>query len=256
MITTTTSLNRSFRQKVKVIGCLILATASLKAAAGDWSFDVTPYLWAASVDVETTLPNLPLTTPAGVDRFETKISGGAMLAAQARYRSFGLFVDFAWMRLDTEAVNPGPAFSTGDLQSDFIHTTAALTYSLPLHGKFHVDALAGARLWYVSEDLEYSSGALPGFSRSGDKTWADPLIGADMRYDLSPKWSLVAKGTVGGFGVSADIAWEVFCGASYRFNDCCSITFGYRYLHEEYSRNGYALNLDMHGLLVGFGFHF
>ena len=229
-----------------------LVTGRLVAAERDWSFDVSPYLWVANVGVETSLPS----TPSGVDRFETKISAGAMFAAQVRYRSFGLFVDFAWLRLDTEAINPGPAFSTGDLQSDFIHTTAALTYSLPLRGKFHTDVLAGARLWYVSEDLEYSSGALPGFSRSGDKTWVDPVIGADMRYDLSRRWSLEAKGTVGGFGVASDIAWEAFCGASYRFNDCCSLTFGYRYLHEEYSRGGFALNLDTHGFLLGVGFHF
>src|SRR6266487_5837115 len=116
-----------------------LVTGRLVAAERDWSFDVSPYLWVANVGVETSLPS----TPSGVDRFETKISAGAMFAAKVRYRLVGLFVDFAWLRLDTEALNPRPAFSAVDLKSDFIHTTAALTYSLPLHGKFHVDALAG-----------------------------------------------------------------------------------------------------------------
>jgi opacity protein-like surface antigen len=252
MMKTTTPHPRALDQRIRAIGCLIVAAASLKATASDWSFDVSPYLWVASVDVETSLPS----TPSGVDRFETRISGGAMLAAQARYRSVGLFVDFAWLRLDTEAINPGPAFSVADLQSDFIHTTVALTYSLPLRGKFHVDVLAGGRLWYVSEDLEAQGGVLPGFNASADKTWVDPIIGADLRYELSKRWSLVAKGTVGGFGVSSDIAWEVFSGASYRFNDCCSLTFGYRYLHEEYSHSGLALDLGAHGFLLGVGFHF
>jgi hypothetical protein len=191
-----------------------------------------------------------------VNRFETRISAGAMLTAQARYRSVGAFVDFAWLRLDTEAIDPGPAFSAVDLKSDFIHTTAALTYRLPLRGKFHADVLAGARVWHVSEDLEFKSGRLPGFESSTDQTWADPVIGADLRYDLSRDWSLVTKGTVGGFGVSSDIAYEVFSGISYRITDWCSATIGYRYLHEEYENGRFKLNLDAHGFLLGVGFHF
>jgi len=42
----------------------------------------------------------------------------------------------------------------------------------------------------------------------------------------------------------------------YRFNDWCSGILGYRYLHEKYDREGFALNLDAHGFLLGVGFHF
>ena len=230
----------------------LLGPAAVAAATNDWSLDVAPYLWVASLEVEMGQPS----TPSGVDRFDTRISGGAMLAAQARYRSVGLAVDFAWLRLDTEAIHPGPAFSAVDLESGFIHTTAALTYRLPMHGMFHAEVLAGARLWYVNEDLEFKSGVLPGFKSSHDETWVDPVIGADLRYELSRRWSIVAKGTVGGFGVASDIAREVFSGVGYRMTDWSSVTLGYRYLHEEYDRNGFALNLDAHGLLLGFGFHF
>jgi hypothetical protein len=191
-----------------------------------------------------------------VDRFDTRISAGAMLTAQVRYQSVGLFVDCAWLRLDTSAIHPGPGFSDVDLKSDFIHTTAALTYRLPLPGKFHADVLAGARLWYVNEELTFTGGVLPGFQVSGDKTWVDPVIGAELRYDLSKDWFITTKGTVGGFGVSADIAYEVFSGISYRITDACSVSLGYRYLHEEYSRDNFNLKLDANGFLLGLGFHF
>ena len=71
----------------------------------------------------------------------------------------------------------------------------------------------------MNENLEFHSGLLPGFAASSDKTWVDPVIGADLRYDLSQRWYLAAKGTVGGFGASADLAWEVFSGVGYRFRD-------------------------------------
>jgi len=227
-------------------GFWLLLLACFSAPAQEkWSFDVTPYLWIAIPDVETSLPSVAQTAAASVDRhYDTRVSAGAMLAAQAHYGLVGLSVDFAWLRLDTEALNPGPSFSAGNLNSDFIYTTAAVSYSLPLSGKFHAEILAGARLWNISEDLELQSGEQPGFQASVDRTWVDPLIGADLRYDLSKKWFVGAKGLVGGFGVSADMAYEVFAGV------------GYRYVYEKYSSNGFDLKLNVQGFLLGFGFHF
>lgn len=244
-------MNRTIHP-VTLAACSLLAATSLRAASNDWSFAISPYLWVPALDVETSVPSSPST----VDRFETRLSAGALLTAEVQYRSVGLFVDFAWVRLDTDAINPGPAFSAANLESDLIHTTAALTYRLPSHGKLHTQILVGARVWYVNEELEFTSGALPGFNTSGDKVWADPIIGADLRYELSPRWFVTTKGTVGGFGVSADIAWEVFAGVGYHINDCCSVALGYRYLHEDYDRGGFNFNLDSHGFLVGFGFRF
>ena len=67
---------------------LTLATLSalaLPVAAQDnWSFDVAPYL-VASFGAETSLP--PNGPHPGVRELSTHISGGFMIAAQARYRS-------------------------------------------------------------------------------------------------------------------------------------------------------------------------
>ena len=116
--------------------------------------------------------------------------------------------------------------------------------------------MAGARLWNVNENLEFTAGTLPGFKTSGDKTWVDPMIGAVLRYDLSKRWSLVTRGFVGGFGVSADSAWEVFAGVNYQFTDWCSGIVGYRYLHEDYNQDRFRFQLDANGFLLGIGFHF
>lgn len=234
---------------------LALAALSSRAATNEWSFNAVPYLWVASVELDSSLPDQPPTGP-GVERFDTKITAGAMLSAQARYRSLGLFTDFAWLRLTTDALSPGPAYGDVSLRSDFIHSTAALTYQLPLEGKLHAELLAGARLWHVSEEVNATAGVLPGFSANTDKTWVDPMVGASLSYDMGRRWSADAKGLVGGFGVSADIAGEAFAGVSHRFSDRCSLTFGYRYLHEEYDRGNFSFNLDTHGFLLGFGFRF
>lgn len=234
---------------------LALAAQPLRAATNEWSFTAAPYLWVASLGLDSSLPDQPPTGP-GVERFDTKITAGAMLSAQVRYRSAGLFMDFAWLRLTTDALSPGPAYGEVSLRSDFIHSTAALTYQLPLQGKLRSELLAGARLWHVANDFDATSGLLPDFTGAAEKAWVDPMVGVTLGYDLGKRWSADVKGLVGGFGASADIAGEVFAGVSHRFSDRCSATLGYRYLHEEYDRGNFAFNLDAHGFLLGVGLHF
>src|SRR4030095_6204947 len=128
------------------------APVSAAPPASDWSFTVSPYLWIARVEVETTLERSPPTTPPSVSRFDTKITGGALLSGQLNYKSVGLWVDFVWIRLDTDSVQPGPAFSALDLESNILHSTVALSYRLPTTGNFHAELIAGARFWSVKED--------------------------------------------------------------------------------------------------------
>jgi opacity protein-like surface antigen len=229
--------------------------ATATTPVSDWSFNISPYIWIAGVEVETTLDRSPPTTPPSASRFETKITGGALLSAQVNYKSVGLWVDFVWIRLNTDSVQPGPAFSAVDLESNILHSTLALSYRLPTTGNFHAELLAGVRYWSVSEDLDTKAGQLPGFSVSSDDTWADPIIGAGLRYDLSPKWSLLTKGTI---SVAADKSegWEVMGGVAYRFSESWSGTIAYRFLHEEFSRDRFSFISDISGFILGATFRF
>jgi opacity protein-like surface antigen len=224
-------------------------------ATSDWSFNVSPYIWIAGVEVDTTLDRSPPTTPPSASRFESKITGGALLSAQVNYKAVGLWVDFVWIQLETNSVQAGPAFSAVDLESDILHSTVALSYRLPTTGNFHAELLAGARFWSVSEDLAATGGQLPGFGVSGDNTWADPVIGASLRYDLSSKWSLLTKGTI---SVAADQSegWEVMGGVVYRFSEAWSGTLGYRFLHEEFLENRFKFITDISGFILGVSYRF
>jgi opacity protein-like surface antigen len=233
-----------------------LATLALPGAAQDkWSFDVAPYLWVASFGAETSLPPNGAGPASNVQEFDTRISGGFMIAAQARYRSVGVLVDFNWLQLNTESLNPGPLLSGVDMRSDYIYSTAALTYALPLHGKFHAEVMAGARLWNVATDLELKIGGLTAFESSQSQTWVSPLVGVDLRYDLTRHWLLLGRGTVGGFSDSS-IQWDVYAGVGYQFSDWCLATIGYRYLHEEYTKDRFTFNAEAQGFLLGVGFQF
>lgn len=245
----------------------LLLPPTLRADETDnWSFEIAPYLWVAGFEAEASVPEAGSSASPGmqglatggspnVQEFDTRISAGFMVAAQARYRSVGLLVDFNWLRLDTESLNPGTLYSDVNLRSDFFYNTAALTYELPLRGKFHAEVQAGARMWHVSTDFEAESGELPGFQSSNSETWVSGLVGVALRYDLTRHWVLIGRGTVGGFSNSS-IQWDLFAGVGYQFSDWCMATLGYRYLYEDYSQDDFTFNAKLQGALLGVVFRF
>lgn len=225
-----------------------------------WSVDIVPYLWLAGYDGTFGLPELPSNIPSvhtesTVDS-TAHISAAAMLAAQFRYREFGLFLDGAWLQLKANGDSSTALFSGTEVKTDFAYGTAALSYRLPPLGNLRSDVFAGARIWYASMDIELLPGTAPGFSISGSRTWADPILGASLRYDFTRHWFANVLGDFGGFGAGADIAWNVFGGVGYRFTSWFSAAIGYRYLHEDYNQDNFLMNVNVHGFLVGLGFHF
>jgi hypothetical protein len=160
---------------------------------------------------------------------------------EVQYRSVGVLAAFNWLQLDTKSVNSGPLDTSVNLKSDYIYSTAALTYSLPLEGKFHAEVLAGARIWNVSSDFTFNGVRDRSLDSSNSKTWVDPILGANLRYDLTRHWLLLVRGTVGGFA-NNDLGYDVFAGPGYQFASWGLVTVGYRYLHQEYSHSDFNFN--------------
>lgn len=229
-------------------------------SASPWSVDLVPYLWIAGYDGTFGLPGLPADIPSirteSTVESTAHISAAAMLAAQLRYRDFGLFLDGAWLQLKADGESPTPSYSGAEVKTDFAYGTAAFSYRLPSLGHLRSDVFAGARIWYASMDIELLPGTSPGLSASSSRTWADPILGASVRYDFTRHWFANILGDVGGFGVGADIAWNVFGGVGYQFTSWFSASIGYRYLHEDYNQDNFLMNVNVHGFLVGLGFHF
>jgi len=228
------------------------------ATGDDWSFDVVPYLWLATYDGTfglsgTPSGNVPIRSDSA---FSTHISAAVMLSAHIRYRDVGLLIDGAWLQLKTEGGDPSGLYSGVDIKSDIAYGEIAPTYRLPNFGHLHTDLLAGARIWYVSNELDFKGGEAPSFSRDRSKVWCDPIIGASLRYDFSPHWFASVIGDAGGFGVGSDFSWNVFGGIGYSFSKVFSMTLGYRYLHFDYEKDDFKMNANVQGFLLGFGFHF
>jgi len=260
------------RNLTQLVGTLCLSLYALVAKAGDggyatetasdeWSFSVVPYLWLALYDGTFELPNVPpgigrTKSTTSSDPFSTSLSGAFMMTAQVRYREFGLFLDGAWLQLKTEGDYPTELYSGTDIKSDIAYGTAALTYRIVRTSNLSVDALAGARVWYLSNEIDFDTGTQPGFNADDHKTFVDPIVGASIRYDLTKHFFGVVVGDAGGFGTGSDLTWNVFGGIGYQFTSWLSATVGYRYMHMDYSKDNFVMDANVQGFLIGLGFHF
>jgi hypothetical protein len=227
----------------------------------NWSFNIVPYLWLATYDGTFGFPNIPAGAVATTHTetsspFSTRISAAAMLTAQIQYRSFGLLLDGAWLQLKTEGDFPSPLYSGTEIKSDIAYGSPALTWRVPGTGKLDLDILAGARIWYVGNTIDFHTGTAPGFSADASRVWTDPIIGAKLHYPFTKNLFGVVLGDAGGFGVGSDLSWNVFGGFGWSFSKTFSMTLGYRYLHVDYQKGGFVMDANVQGFLLGFGFRF
>jgi opacity protein-like surface antigen len=179
-----------------------------------------------------------------------------MLMAQVRYKDVGIVFDGAWLQLKTEGNSSSDLYSGTDIKSDLGFATLELSYRLPPLGKLNSEFVAGARRWHVSTTMDFQAGIAPAFSTEDSRDWYDPVVGARFRYDFTRHWYAVLFGDAGGFGAGADLEYEVFGGVGYQFTSVFSATLGYRYMHINYDKDNFAMDVGIQGFLLGMGFRF
>ena len=65
-----------------------------------------------------------------------------------------------------------------------------------------------------------------------------------------------AKSDVGGFDAGAQLDWQAFGGAGFKFNDTVVGSVGYRYLSTNDKTNAAAYDIALKGVIVGIGVRF
>ena len=231
-----------------------------KDPTGAW-FQVTPYLWFASIQGENTIGDE--TIPIDVDfgdiwsalkfAFSVHFEGG---------KNHGLGgVDFAYIRLgedDIEVERPGPGQPIGDFRFTIIQTELFGAYRGNPTGKTKFDLLGGARINSQSQDFTITSG--PGQGADVCATWADFFAGFRIVSNVGRKVFLAIRGDAGAGG-SKFTGNGVFT-FGYQISQLVSLDLAFRYLYINYesgvpiSPDFYAYKADQYGFVLGAGFHF
>ncbi len=119
----------------------------------DWHFVVAPYLWFSGVNGQMGVATIGVDLDVGFSDIFSNLNVAFMLYGEARYKRFGLAVDFFTINMSLEGTRPiiGGAVKV-DPDQTFLETS--LLYSLVHNEKWSADIHAGIRTWWINTRLE------------------------------------------------------------------------------------------------------
>jgi hypothetical protein len=250
--------------KTRLLSALIALAASGPAAAEEWNFSVTPYLWATDVGVDVAVRDRTLvnTTIPFNDLLED-LQSAAILRADAMRGAHGIAIDlFDVTVADDGARMPLPDGSGAELALDAEIGMTLLDVTGVYDPAGDGQGLAfryGVRFVGQSEDIAATIEGVPGATRHfvADDTYVDALVGFRYAGELPGRWSyeLAADVSTGG----TDLTWSLNPSIGYRFgaDGQYRLLAGYRYLAVDFDTEpGVDMDMTLSGFLVGFRFAF
>src|SRR5216110_1153606 len=86
--------------------------------------------------------------------------------------------------------------------------------------------------------------------------WFDPYVGLRARYNFNKTYYTAVRGEIGGFGVGADLMWEVETVVGISLTRSIFTEIGYRALGGNFEDNGFRFDTVMHGPQITTGITF
>ena len=232
-----------------------------------WEFQVAPYMWFLSASGDVTVEGQKSDLDLNFNDIWDELNIAAMLAFEGRKGRWGFYGDIIGANLgkstkvDGIKIDPtvkllwltaGPSYRLGTWNLSDAASKEAPSVT--------VDVFAGVRYTYLDMRLD-----LKGFpNASGDQDWFDPLVGARAIFDLSEKWAVSLDGSIGGFGVGSDFAWDAAGLIGYRFGlfgkDNATFFGGYRARYQDYTNGSgddkFEWDVTLHGPILGLSIGF
>lgn len=225
--------------------------APLPQEEPEWAFTAAAYGWLSGVEGSVAAGgseevDIDLSISDVLKHFE----GGLMGAGEARNGRFLFATDLTWAKLSAETDRR--ILGNVEVTASTLTATGVAGYSLVYEEGGNLDIIAGARLWSVKNELDFSGGA----EFEDSVTWVDPVVGLKGRASISPDFYVTGWALVGGFGVSSDLMWDVMGSVGYEFTDSFSMTAGYRVQSVDYHNNGFVYDVVQSGPMFGAVFKF
>ena len=93
-------------------------------------------------------------------------------------------------------------------------------------------------------------------TKSKDDYWFDPYVGLSGRYNFNKSYYTAVRGQIGGFGVGADLMWQVEGVVGVNLTRNIFTEVGYRALGVDYENNNLVFDVVMHGPQITTGITF
>jgi hypothetical protein len=230
-------------------GCAISSPA---LANGEWKFELTPYLWGATIGGSVaTSDGTEISAPApGDSSFFSldNLQGAAFLAFEAKRGQWRLLADGMYVSYSGD-VRQGPLVTVSEEITGYIFEFAG-GYQIASDSPWEV--LGGARYFDVENELDLK----PGPKGTTQKTWVDPFVGVRLTHPLSENWQLRARADLGGFGINADLMQNYVLEVDYQMTERARLRLGYRYLDADFEKDRFVFDASIKGPAIGVTFDF
>jgi hypothetical protein len=239
---------KSVRQWILLLGFAVLIPLSMTraAAASDWKWSVTPYVWATDVSTDVSIDDRRV---ADMEIDFDDLAEDLELAAQGHIEGLhgrhGVMLDLFNVHLaddDKRFGLPAPLAGRASVDGDLTLTI------LDLGGVFNPRGDGeGFSLYYggravdrdieVDARLELGPGVTLGRSYEVSETLYDALLGVRYAGRITPRWSygLQADASTGG----TEQTWSALAGLGYSFGKQGRYTLiaGYRYMDIQFEKD-------------------
>ncbi|MEJ1995867.1 MAG: hypothetical protein P8X75_11780 [Limibacillus sp.] len=248
--------NQWLRLAIFVI-CLLTIGTRASAEDGNWSFTVAPYAWMSGISGSVaTVPPLP---PGEVDESFSDIlddlEGAFLIYGEARKDRLFFMTDIVYTDVSASDSFGSGGFATVDVDQENFLIAGAAGYSVIEEPEYRLDLYGGLRYWSIDSTLTLA-GPANRRSISYSEDWLDPIAGARLGVPLGENWHFQFTSGIGGFGIGADLEWELFSTVRYQLSDWAWVGFGFRYLSVDYESGGFLYDVDQYGPVLGAAFRF
>ena len=119
-----------------------------------------------------------------------------------------------------------------------------------------VDRVVNAAKAQIANQLALRLDKILSQTLSKDDYWFDPYVGLRGRYNFNKTFYTNGEGKIGGFGVGADLMWEVDCAIGINLTRSIFTEIGYRALGGNYENNDFRFDVVLHGPQITTGITF
>lgn len=230
-----------------------------------WQFEITPYLFAASMDGTATVRGISADIDMSFGDIWDRLDKAGMLYMTARKNDWVFALDAIYFKIQDEQSQSwqGPLGNTNTarLDADMTQQVYGLSFGRRvLDQKAKLDVMGVARYTQLDTNLNLAlttgSGLLPDGSRSvsGKEDWWDAAIAARVATPIGQKWDLMAYADIGAGG--SDLTYQILAGANWQFSKTFSVKLAYRYFYQDYETSNFKWDMATAGPIVGLGIRF
>lgn len=228
------------------------------AEADEWRFAVVPYVWAIALNGSVRAKGVKAKVDMDFQDVLDVLDAAVLVVAEARKGEIVL-------RLDQQYMSVSESAKTNGLRAEADMDLYMGTFKVGTPITDEPDAplvFVGTRYWNFSTRASLKTGGVTLASGKDSTSWWDPLVGAEATLPIDDKWSILAAGEVGGFGIgdASDSTWGASLLASRKSDNGDNFLIGWRYLTVDKTEGSGAgkteLDVSMSGPIVGYAFRF